>query len=862
MGKGYIFNPNSEKKELNRYYKDDLELMTLYKLREICRKEQIISGIINPMDKEELIRIILRYRGGYEGLLIKNEDSEGKKRLEKLIKNTKNFYENNLLNYNSKIIVYENLATKFYDNITLKYNEAFINTNAIVISNNKVCGIFNVEKKGENKDKLYLTKVSKVQCIESETKDYKILFMEKETSEKVFKVYNGDIGINIQVKFYCMPLLSFEVRKPLKLSMPLAIDFGTVNTTIGIYLDENYFEQRECSLNKNDVNYVTFYDIQNNYKEMPVIPSVIAINKIEDGQVNYLFGYEAEKLSNVSYIDESFCIFYDIKRWISDYEKEEEIYDKTGKRSFVKRKDMIKAYFDYLLEEAKNYFKIEIEEIHMSSPVKQKFLFNSLFKELFEEKVLSPEESIDEGMAVLYSIISDMIKQNKYEQDKYYNALIIDCGGGTTDVCSCEFNIEDSKVSYGIKIKTAYENGDTDFGGNNLTYRIMQILKICIVNTLNSEICMKFKNILNSFDLDTFRFVDNNGVKKFYELIEKEYEKAENFLPTKFKNFENLSKEEYYKARHNFYYLYTTAERLKKLFYSKLGTLKVLLSCNENEKVDENTEILVLEKWRLSQSTGKGLEIIKEIPNIMFNIFDIEVILKADVYNIISKFMNNTLLQNKFEVIKLTGQSCKIELFRDSLKEFIPGRFIQFKRIDKDISNNFDLKMTCIDGCIKYLYDKRHGFAKVELETKVPALPYQIVGYTHKNTEVELIKAFDIKGEVRSLSRNITDLTLKLYLKDVENNEKYSYTIPFKKQDFKYIEKEQILNVTNGKIRQSLTDDIVEYEVRFFVWSEPENIAFKVVPIYRENENLYIGVEKFVNYENESWINNFFDGLK
>ena len=91
MGKGYIFNPSSEKKELNKYYKEDLELMTLYKLREICRKEQIISGIINPMDKEELIRLILRYRGGYEGLLIKNENKEGKERLEKLIKKHKKF---------------------------------------------------------------------------------------------------------------------------------------------------------------------------------------------------------------------------------------------------------------------------------------------------------------------------------------------------------------------------------------------------------------------------------------------------------------------------------------------------------------------------------------------------------------------------------------------------------------------------------------------------------------------------------------------------------------------------------------------------------------------------------------------------
>lgn len=69
IGKGYTFTPNIEKKQKNKYFKEDLELMTLYKLREICRKEQIISGIINPLDKEELIRIILRYRGDMKGYL-------------------------------------------------------------------------------------------------------------------------------------------------------------------------------------------------------------------------------------------------------------------------------------------------------------------------------------------------------------------------------------------------------------------------------------------------------------------------------------------------------------------------------------------------------------------------------------------------------------------------------------------------------------------------------------------------------------------------------------------------------------------------------------------------------------------------
>lgn len=46
-----------------RYRKADLELMTTFQLREICRKEKIIQGVIDPLDKEELIRVVMRFRG-------------------------------------------------------------------------------------------------------------------------------------------------------------------------------------------------------------------------------------------------------------------------------------------------------------------------------------------------------------------------------------------------------------------------------------------------------------------------------------------------------------------------------------------------------------------------------------------------------------------------------------------------------------------------------------------------------------------------------------------------------------------------------------------------------------------------------
>ena len=59
--------------------------------------------------------------------------------------------------------------------------------------------------------------------------------------------------------------------------------------------------------------------------------------------------------------------------------------------------------------------------------------------------------------------------------------MIIDCGGGTTDLTSGLFRINNNRVSYIVDLETKYENGDTNFGGNNLTYRIMQMLKIRIV---------------------------------------------------------------------------------------------------------------------------------------------------------------------------------------------------------------------------------------------------------------------------------------------------------------------------------------------------------------------------------------------
>lgn len=69
------------------------------------------------------------------------------------------------------------------------------------------------------------------------------------------------------------------------------------------------------------------------------------------------------------------------------------------------------------------------------------------------------------------------------------------------------FRIDNNRVSYIVDLETRYENGDTNFGGNNLTYRIMQALKIRIAFELGF---MKREKFLNSDDIQSeFIFLQN-----------------------------------------------------------------------------------------------------------------------------------------------------------------------------------------------------------------------------------------------------------------------------------------------------------------------------------------------------------------
>ena len=342
----YILNREDLKtaEQKKSYKQSELELMTTHQLREICRKEKIIQGMINPMDKEELIHVIMRYRGTREEMLILQETEQGQELLEQLLEEGRIVpTQDKTLHIPSKMITYAGLAMNEYDRMQIPYRKELEDTNAILISGGKkVCGIFYLRRMQGDTEHLYVTKSEKMTCQEDDLKDYDLLCFRQRESDRLFSLYQGIPEERPEkIPAFRIPLMDVEVREAIPLRMPLVIDFGSTNTTAGVYLDSLFFENAKGAafadnLVKNAIQYTVFEDGQK------LMPSVVGVISVSHGKPQFVFGQTAMNMSNACYVDEGFCIFYDMKRWISDYEKEEEITDRGGRRTFQEMVHILK----------------------------------------------------------------------------------------------------------------------------------------------------------------------------------------------------------------------------------------------------------------------------------------------------------------------------------------------------------------------------------------------------------------------------------------------------------------------------------------------------------------------------------------
>ena len=210
----YTLNKDGLKKEKHQYYsREELEFMTTYQLREICYREKIINGIQSPLDKDELIRQIMRFRGRKEKLFITKSSVEGMKRLETLIKTAKIHYQSKVIKGCAKITAYQGLSIEYFDQFTIGYHSDIVDTNALLVSGDEICAIFQVRAYQGDTKQLYLTKSEEIECFESSVRNYTLYCMDKNQSDLLYHIYMEEHALLPEhILVYSVPIMSFQVR--------------------------------------------------------------------------------------------------------------------------------------------------------------------------------------------------------------------------------------------------------------------------------------------------------------------------------------------------------------------------------------------------------------------------------------------------------------------------------------------------------------------------------------------------------------------------------------------------------------------------------------------------------------------------
>ena len=591
---------------------------------------------------------------------------------------------------------------------------------------------------------IHLGKTVAVGHLEGDSKEPKLVFdasdidyesVQKNRKHEIILFPKEENGID----FYAVDCeISFRSLKDAKRT--LCIDFGTSNTTAGSYgvLDEE----------ANQPEIVEFPDVTTGVTRK-MLPTLVYIESCADGEpVRYAFGYEAKKRIMADHFESKATVFHEIKSWMNDLDREEEIFDGDGNNGKVRREDVIKAYLSYVVSLSEQYFHKRFKGLHFSAPVKLKDSFLSKMRMMFPKPdylVLDDESSLDEGIAIVYNHIAKRIKDMKEGESE--QVFVIDCGGGTTDLAKCEYKYHASNIGEGKKIltvKTSFENGDSAFGGNNITYRILQLLKIKIDAGLQGKPNPDMLSILSDNEIDIMTKLDEGaeeqnknifGVKKsLYKDFIDAYEAAEEHIPTRYSEAKFNDDRRY--MRRNYNYLWQMAESIKIEFYKSSSTVSVDFAKEEDRNIcigGQEDYYLYVRKDADSPMEKK----MAPMGNINITIKEISRIICPDIYallNILLGEYDDKTLQD-VNYYKLSGQSCNITLFHDLMKEFVPGRSIRRnsgKNSDEDRTE--ELKIACLEGSIRYLMAKEFSQIQPQIKMDAPKLLYEVYEDTGEGT--------------------------------------------------------------------------------------------------------------------------------
>ncbi|GAC41166.1 hypothetical protein [Paenibacillus popilliae] len=866
-----------------QYYREELLEMTTFQLRSICQQEKLIEGLIHTLAHDELVATIMKYRGADESLLITGVRPGGFERVEAAMKKYVGtpLPDAGNIRIPAKMTLYSGLKLDRFDGYRVEAGEEIAESNVLLVNENlELCAILNLVKDGSAPGSFYLAMAEEAELKKTANRQYSLLFFPRAVSEYVYRTYYRDTPLPpAHLYYYKIPVIDLDIRELEETDAVLAIDFGTSNTTAGAYLDSGYIASSHTNgvlsgrIRLDRINYVAFPDPTTADADwIEVLPTIIGVADCSDPKrIRYHFGYDALRGRKRNGYSGSATVFHGMKRWVNNYKKREDVMDAQGNAASVSRQELIRAYMLHVIHMAEHQFKCRFRHLHLSGPIKLKKQFIEMFADILPEYQIESDNALDEGLAVLYNTIANKMEQQRFLDGEEYKALVIDCGGGTTDLSSCRFRIEDGHIAYKLDIHTSYENGDTNFGGNNITFRIMQFMKIVFARYYRgggagAGTVPDIDSLIDIPAADLYCHVDEFGAEAVYATFEVAYREAEAVIPTQFKEYEHRSRDEYQRVRNNFYVLWEMADGMKKEFFRRTGILRSRFASGRDSRAEHDLHLTVLDRWCLSLRENGQFRDVHEPPDVEFNIQEINHLIRADIYAIVHKFLDEFFRDGRlqdYSIIKLTGQSCRIDVFREALKEFVPGRAIEFRQKADDSGKVPELKLACLRGALRYLSARKAGLIEPRLTNQAPIVPYSVSALAHTGQEKLLIASYERLDQVRgSISRPLGAHEMEFNICNADGQLRYTAVYVNDSTAYRPVRYEEIAAKYGDRIRQDDTDSIANGEAKWFVFAGDGSWGFDTVPVARLNEELYIGAKQFYAFENDLSELDFFDGLK
>ena len=236
------------------FYEDELRRKSYNEMYQIAVEEKLVDIYLENPTREELINILLKFRGARPDYSINKYNGNGIPMVQALFddKLSVRIHHENEIKIPHMIILYKDLNLTREDNYKIIIPDKIGNANVFLVNaNNYVCGIFNLEKDLEKNDEYYLMCKTEFLRVEKlRNNKFSFLFFKSDDLKYIYKFYNAreDDALPTypyKLNYYKVDIENFEVRELEETSTVLCIDFGTSNTSRSLD-SRNYSNFKKC----------------------------------------------------------------------------------------------------------------------------------------------------------------------------------------------------------------------------------------------------------------------------------------------------------------------------------------------------------------------------------------------------------------------------------------------------------------------------------------------------------------------------------------------------------------------------------------------------------------------------------------